>query len=107
LRNLGRDPGPRQRHVNFAPPNTQIEDYPTVQALLFMGRLTLKKAGGRTRYAFFIRINSARKRRRSNKRGPAPSNLNRHQCAPESGSFVPAYERGWRCRFCFAPWSIS
>src|ERR1700676_5172978 len=57
----------------FRAADTQNLDYPTVQALLYMGRMVAERGGGRPRSGSFIRTSSEKKRKPSSRPAPARS----------------------------------
>jgi TRAP-type C4-dicarboxylate transport system substrate-binding protein len=73
----------------FRAADTQIEDYPTVQALLFMGRLISEKSGGRHRIRVFHSRQLGEERETIEQTRAGAIDLNRANVAL-MGSFVPA-----------------
>ena len=59
----------------FRAADTQSEDYPTVQALRYMGRLIEKKTGGRLQIRVFHSRQLGEEKETIEQTGPAPSTL--------------------------------
>ena len=73
----------------FRAADTQIEDYPTVQALLFMGRLIVEKSGGRDQIRVFHSHQLGEEKETIEQTRAGAIDLNRTNVAL-IGSFVPA-----------------
>jgi tripartite ATP-independent transporter DctP family solute receptor len=73
----------------FRAADTQVEDYPTVQALLFMGRLVAEKTGGRHKIRVFHSRQLGEEKETIEQTRAGAIDLNRTNVAL-IGSFVPA-----------------
>ena len=73
----------------FRAADTQVEDYPTVQALLFMGRLVAEKSGGRDRIRVFHSRQLGEEKETIEQTRAGAIDLNRTNVAL-IGNFVPA-----------------
>src|SRR5205085_9725021 len=72
----------------FRAADTQTEDYPTVQALLFMNRLVTERTGGRHRIRVFHSRQLGEEKETIEQTRVGAIDLNRTNVAP-IGSFVP------------------
>src|SRR5215216_4940348 len=73
---------------DFRAADTQVEDYPTVQALVFMDRLVNEKTGGRHRIRVFHSRQLGEEKETIEQTRAGAIDLNRTNTAP-MGSFVP------------------
>ena len=73
---------------DFRAADTQVEDYPTVQALVFMDRLVSEKTGGRHRIRVFHSRQLGEEKETIEQTRAGAIDLNRTNVAP-IGSFVP------------------
>src|SRR5438105_3929892 len=74
---------------DFRAADTQTEDYPTVQALLFMNRLVMERTGGRHRIRVFHSRQLGEEKETIEQTRVGAIDLNRTNIAP-IGSLIPA-----------------